>query len=68
MIDGSTDGSGDALAAAFEQDARVKVITLASNQGKGAAVLHAAGVFYELYTRIFAGRRGGSGTPPSRTR
>lgn len=41
VIDGSTDGSGDALAAAFEQDARVEVITLASNQGKGAAVLHA---------------------------
>lgn len=41
VIDGSTDGSGDALAASVKGEPGVKVMHLPKNQGKGAAVLHA---------------------------
>jgi glycosyltransferase involved in cell wall biosynthesis len=40
VIDGSTDGSGKALRAAFEGDPHLRVLELPENQGKGAAVLH----------------------------
>ena len=41
VIDGSTDGSTAALLAETAGDAQVRVLVLAHNQGKGAAVLHA---------------------------
>ena len=40
VIDGSTDGSGQALMAATAGDPGLRVIVLPQNQGKGAAVLH----------------------------
>ena len=40
VIDGSTDGSGDALREATEADEGVRVFTLPRNCGKGAAVFH----------------------------
>ena len=40
VIDGSTDGSGDALREATEADEGVRVFTLPRNSGKGAAVFH----------------------------
>ena len=40
VIDGSTDGSGQALMAATAGDSGLRVIVLPQNQGKGAAVLH----------------------------
>lgn len=39
VIDGSTDGSGQALKQAFGDDSNVNVIETAQNQGKGAALL-----------------------------
>jgi glycosyltransferase involved in cell wall biosynthesis len=39
VIDGSTDGSGDALLEQNRQDDRVRILRRASNGGKGAAVL-----------------------------
>lgn len=41
VIDGSTDGSDEALAQACEKNPAIKILTLPVNQGKGAAVLHA---------------------------
>jgi glycosyltransferase involved in cell wall biosynthesis len=40
VLDGSTDGSGDALRAAFADDPHLRVLELPENRGKGAAVLH----------------------------
>jgi hypothetical protein len=42
VIDGSTDGSGEALAACQEaaSDPSLRILVLERNQGKGAAVLH----------------------------
>jgi glycosyltransferase involved in cell wall biosynthesis len=40
VIDGSTDGSGEALAALGHDDERLRVLQLPSNWGKGSAVLH----------------------------
>jgi len=40
VIDGSTDGSGQALAEANAGDPGLRVFQLPQNQGKGAAVLH----------------------------
>jgi len=40
VIDGSSDGSVEGLQAMAAQDADLRVIHLAHNQGKGAAVLH----------------------------
>jgi glycosyltransferase involved in cell wall biosynthesis len=40
VIDGSTDGSGQALRALARTDAGIRVMELARNQGKGAAILH----------------------------
>lgn len=40
VIDGSTDGSGEALQAMTAGDSGVRVLVLPHNQGKGAAVLH----------------------------
>jgi glycosyltransferase involved in cell wall biosynthesis len=40
VIDGSTDGSAQALRAMARGDAGVRVMELARNQGKGAAILH----------------------------
>ena len=40
VVDGSTDGSDRALAEAVAGDDGVKILVLAQNQGKGAAVLH----------------------------
>ena len=42
VIDGSTDGSGDALAGWEERHPGLKVFNLPNNVGKGAAVLHGA--------------------------
>lgn len=41
VIDGSTDGSTDALLAQVAGDANVRVFVLPRNQGKGAAILYA---------------------------
>lgn len=40
IIDGSTDGSDEALAALGQADQRLRVLRLPSNRGKGSAVLH----------------------------
>ncbi|MDA7418198.1 glycosyltransferase family 2 protein [Xenophilus arseniciresistens] len=40
VIDGSTDGTGERLAAQAAQDDGLRVFVLPHNQGKGAAVLH----------------------------
>mgnify|MGYP000647938726 CR=1 FL=1 len=40
VVDGSTDGSSDELLAMAAEDSNLHVIVLATNQGKGAAVLH----------------------------
>ena len=40
VVDGSTDGSGDALRAEAAGDPGVRVLALPENRGKGAAVLH----------------------------
>lgn len=40
VVDGSTDGTGEALAALAADGAGLRVLRLARNQGKGAAVLH----------------------------
>ncbi|HYH40481.1 MAG TPA: glycosyltransferase family 2 protein [Burkholderiales bacterium] len=40
VVDGSTDGTADALDAMAKSDPGMKVFVLPSNQGKGAAVLH----------------------------
>ncbi|WP_395700060.1 glycosyltransferase family 2 protein [Aquabacterium sp.] len=40
VIDGSTDGSGEALAREMAADSGLRVFQLPQNQGKGAAVLH----------------------------
>ncbi len=41
VVDGSTDGSGSALADSCRDNPAIKVLTLPVNRGKGAAVLHA---------------------------
>src|SRR5471032_3156978 len=40
VVDGSTDGSGEALQTLAAGDPGLKVLVLPHNQGKGAAVLH----------------------------
>jgi glycosyltransferase involved in cell wall biosynthesis len=40
VVDGSTDGTAEALLALAATDPALKVFTLSANQGKGAAVLH----------------------------
>ena len=40
VVDGSTDGSGERLAAMAERDPGLVVLRLPENRGKGAAVLH----------------------------
>ena len=40
VVDGSTDGSADALLALADNDPSLKIFILPHNQGKGAAVLH----------------------------
>jgi len=40
VVDGSDDGTGEALTRLAEQDAGLRVIRLSRNRGKGAAVLH----------------------------
>jgi hypothetical protein len=40
VIDGSTDGSGEQMLALAREDAGTRVLLLALNRGKGAAVLH----------------------------
>jgi glycosyltransferase involved in cell wall biosynthesis len=40
VIDGSTDGSDRALAKLAATDSEIRVLSLPSNQGKGAAILH----------------------------
>ena len=40
VVDGSTDGSAEALRALAQDDAGLRVLVLPRNQGKGAAVLH----------------------------
>jgi glycosyltransferase involved in cell wall biosynthesis len=42
VVDGSTDGSAERLAAMAEADPGLHVLRLARNRGKGAAVLHGA--------------------------
>jgi len=53
VVDGSTDGSGEAFAAMAERDPGLRVLTLARNRGKGAAVIHGARIAHsEGYTHI----------------
>ena len=40
VVDGSTDGTLDALQALARDDPDIRVLALPRNQGKGAAVLH----------------------------
>jgi glycosyltransferase involved in cell wall biosynthesis len=40
VVDGSDDGTGEALARLAEQNASLRVLSLRRNRGKGAAVLH----------------------------
>ncbi|WP_058088392.1 glycosyltransferase family 2 protein [Aquabacterium parvum] len=40
VVDGSTDGTPEALRKMAKEDAQLKVLVLPENQGKGAAVLH----------------------------
>lgn len=40
VIDGSTDGSGQALRQFARSDRNIRIMELAQNQGKGAAILH----------------------------
>lgn len=40
VVDGSTDGTGEGLAALAERDPHLRVLVLPENRGKGAAVLH----------------------------
>ena len=40
VVDGSTDGSGEALLAEAAEDPGLRVLVLPENRGKGAAVLH----------------------------
>ena len=40
VVDGSTDGTGAQLQALAQEEPRLRVFVLESNQGKGAAVLH----------------------------
>ena len=40
VVDGSTDGSLEALQALSRDDENIRVLTLPRNQGKGAAILH----------------------------
>jgi glycosyltransferase involved in cell wall biosynthesis len=40
VVDGSTDGTSEQLQALASRDARLKVLVLPTNQGKGSAVLH----------------------------
>jgi glycosyltransferase involved in cell wall biosynthesis len=40
VVDGSDDGTGEALTRLAEQDANLRVFNLPRNRGKGAAVLH----------------------------
>ena len=42
VVDGSTDGSAEALAAMARSDPGLQVLTLPRNRGKGAAVVHGA--------------------------
>lgn len=41
VVDGSTDGTGERLAARAADDAGLRVVLLPRNRGKGAAILHA---------------------------
>jgi glycosyltransferase involved in cell wall biosynthesis len=53
VIDGSTDGSAEALAAMASRDPGLRVLRLARNRGKGAAVIHGARAAQaEGYTHI----------------
>ena len=47
VVDGSTDGSGEAAEAMSRSDPWVRVLSLPSNQGKGAAVRHGATAAHE---------------------
>lgn len=40
VVDGSTDGTGEALRAIADRDPGLRVFTLPRNRGKGAAILH----------------------------
>src|SRR5277367_3648514 len=40
VVDGSTDGTTDALQSLADANAGIKIIVLPYNQGKGAAILH----------------------------
>ncbi len=42
VVDGSTDGSAERLQALAAQDPELRVLVLAHNRGKGAAILHGA--------------------------
>jgi glycosyltransferase involved in cell wall biosynthesis len=53
VVDGSTDGSGEALAVMAQRDPGLRVLRLARNRGKGAAVVHGARIARaEGYTHI----------------
>jgi glycosyltransferase involved in cell wall biosynthesis len=53
VVDGSTDGSAQSLAAMAEQDPGLRVLVLPRNRGKGAAVLHGARMALQAgYTHV----------------
>lgn len=53
VVDGSTDGSAEALAAMAQRDPGLRVLQLPRNRGKGAAVIHGARAAQaEGYTHI----------------
>ena len=53
VVDGSDDGTGEALTRLAAQDARLRVISLPRNRGKGAAVLHGVrAALHEGYTHV----------------
>jgi glycosyltransferase involved in cell wall biosynthesis len=53
VVDGSTDGSAEALAVMAQSDPGLRVLTLARNRGKGAAVVHGARLAHvQGYTHI----------------
>lgn len=55
VIDGSTDGSGNALAARLAGRPGFRLIACAENQGKGAAILHGAALAQEAgFTHVLS--------------
>jgi glycosyltransferase involved in cell wall biosynthesis len=62
VVDGSTDGTGDALLAAAAADDGLRVMVLPRNRGKGAAVLHGLEAAAACPTSAPIWRRCGTGS------